>query len=100
MSYRVLTVDTSLLTRVSTPLVDYGAIIDEVHVLASPVVSAVLQLGSNGDDIPLFTGFQLSPCGPDAKNGLFVRAPAGPPLNGLLVLLVWTGGAGSSSGQV
>ena len=98
MGYRVLTVDTATLTTAPLPLVDVGAIIDEVHVLAAPTPAPALLLGSNGDLIPVFTGLQLSPCGADARAGLFTRNPTSTPLNGLLVVLIWTGGAGSSSG--
>jgi hypothetical protein len=100
MSYRVLNIDTAGLTPAPAPLVEYGTVIDEVHVLACPAVGPVLMLGSNGDLIPLFTGFQLSPCGQDASSGLLVRAPSAVPLNGILTLLIWTGGAGSSSGNL
>jgi len=100
MSYRVLNIDTSGLTVTPLPLVEYGTIIDEVHVLASPTVGPALMLGSNGDLIPLFTGLQLTPCGVDGRAGLFVRNPSAVPLVGILTVLIWTGGAGSSSGLV
>jgi hypothetical protein len=96
MAYRVFTIDTATLTPAGQVLVEPLAVIDQIHVLGCPAVAPVLQLG-NGDGIPIFTGLEIQPCGADARQGLRVRAPV-PPLNGVLQLIVWTGGDGSSSG--
>lgn len=100
MSYQVRTLDLAAVTPAPAVLIDYGQIIDEVHVLAAPATGPVLLFGSNGDGIPVFTGLQLSPCGQDGRAGLYIKAPSAVPLVGVLVLLIWTGGAGSSSGLI